>query len=161
MSSIKTQKKGLALGAIFALVFSIFSVTPAQAAATNGEHISIRPVAGSLMTGLLTEDFPIYAQFNEGSTTSNKSRLKWEITKVSGNLDVMVTTATFSASISDDVNADSVSGELGFAQEIDVIDVSSTGVDATVVSLSAQFSGADIAYANIRAYSASGGITSV
>jgi len=113
------------------------------------------------MTGLLTEDFPIYAQFNEGSTTSNKAKLKWEITKVSGNLDVLVTTATFSASISDDVNDTSVSGELGFAQGFDVIDVSSTGVDATVVSLSAQFSGTDIAYANIRAYSASGGITSV
>jgi hypothetical protein len=161
MSSIKTQKKGLALGAIFALVFSIFSVTPAQAAATDGQHIAIRPMAGTTYTGLLTEDFPLYAQMQEGSTSSNWSKLKWEVTKTAGNLDVIVIASSISTAIGDVTDPASSSGDIPYAPGIDTIDVSSTGTDATAVTVQAQFNGAEtLAFASVRAYSSSG-ITSV
>ena len=73
----KSDRKGLALGAIFALVVSLFGPPPAAQAATDGSDIGIYPTEGTTFTGTVVSDFPIYAQLKQtstfaGFTTSNQ-----------------------------------------------------------------------------------------
>jgi len=97
---VKSQKKsGFALGAVFALVASLFSVTPASAvteAAGGGANITIKPVAGTALGGLVTEDFRIYADLLPGITNANfattsgsVNRVVWEFTS-NGLYDIVV-----------------------------------------------------------------------
>ena len=64
-----SNRKGLALGAIFALVASAFAgVAPAQAApAVAGANIGVYPAAGTTFVGTVLEDFPIYTPALAGS----------------------------------------------------------------------------------------------
>jgi len=104
MQSLK-NKKGVALGALFALVFSIFGAVPAaQASSTDGAHIAIRPLSNantSNFVGLLTEDFPVYAELLPGAANANTNfaggTLKWKIERVSGNYDILAAVSTVSA----------------------------------------------------------------
>jgi len=55
--------------------------------AGGGANIDIKPVAGTTFAGLITEDFPIYAQLKPGITntafatqSTNVSRVVWEVT---------------------------------------------------------------------------------
>jgi len=77
------QKKGLALGAIFALLTTLFGALPAQAAAVDGANIAIRPVAGTTFAGMVYNEFDLYAEAlpDESDITS----LKWRINVTSGH----------------------------------------------------------------------------
>jgi hypothetical protein len=96
MSRNTSQKRGLALGAVFALVASIFTSAPAQAAATDGANIAIRPVVGTSFEGMVYNDFDIYAQLLPGVTNSSFSTgvFMWKVQRTSGSLmDVIVKSA--------------------------------------------------------------------
>jgi hypothetical protein len=86
MSRNTSQKRGLALGAVFALVASIFTAAPAQADATNGANIAIRPVQGTTFGGMVYNDFDLYAQLLPGQTNSSFSTgvLMWKVDVTSG-----------------------------------------------------------------------------
>ena len=102
----KNNRRGLAIGAIFALMASVFAVAPAASAA-DGDHITIRPMSNTAATnfsGLLTEDFAIYSQLLPGSTHANSNfanggTVLYEITRVSGALDVLALSSTQSATV--------------------------------------------------------------
>jgi len=102
MQTTKQNRRGLALGAIVALLGSLFGAVPANAAATEGAQIAIRPMSNldiSNFTGLITEDFPIYAELLPGVSTADfdTTTLKWKITRVSGAMDVVAQATTVSA----------------------------------------------------------------
>jgi hypothetical protein len=92
MSRNTSQKRGLALGAVFALVASIFTAAPAQAAATDGANIAVRPIAGTTFTGMVYNEFPMYAQLLPGQTNSSFSTgvFMWKLEVTSGfNMDLV------------------------------------------------------------------------
>jgi len=87
----KENRKGLALGAVFALVASLFGTVPAASASeVNDAHMEIYPEAGTAFTGLLVDDFSIYLQLDSGVTNANftESKLVWQIEKAAGTLDL-------------------------------------------------------------------------
>jgi len=153
------NRSGLALGAIVALLGTMFGALPASAAAVDSQQIQIRPVAGTStnFNGLLTEDFPIYAQMQEGATSSNfaEGKVVWHVTKVSGPHDVIVVASTNSAnSIPDGANATlSSTAHANAANGKGWITESSTVKSVTV---SAKLNSADVGALYVRAYSASG-----
>jgi len=90
----KSDRKGLALGAIFALVISLFGSVPAAQAATDGSDIGIYPVEGTTFTGTIVSDFPVYAQLKQTSTTTqfNNNNVVIKVEKTAGtNMDVVWT----------------------------------------------------------------------
>lgn len=81
----RENRRGFALGAIFALIVSLFSAVPAQAAGT----LEIRLEKGTSYTGLLTDDLSIYAHYSDQSGAEwAEGRVLWEVTKTAGNMDV-------------------------------------------------------------------------
>ena len=102
----KTNRRGLAIGAAIALVGSFFGAAPASYASTDGANITIRPLSNdgvTNFTGLLSEDFPVYAQLLPGTANANNNfangKLLWEIERVSGNLDVLAVVSTVSSAV--------------------------------------------------------------
>jgi len=90
----KSDRKGLALGAIFALVVSLFGSVPAAQAATDGSDIGIYPTEGTTFTGTIVSDFPIYAQLKQTSTTDDftNANVVVKVEKTAGtNMDVIWT----------------------------------------------------------------------
>ena len=84
----KSNRRGLAVGAVFALLASFFGAAPASYATTAGAHIDIRPLSNAAVTnfgGLLEEDFQIYAQLKTGVTNAafSAGNLTCNITHVS------------------------------------------------------------------------------
>ena len=119
------NRKGVALGSIFALVVSLFGAAPAASAATDGADIGIYPLSNvdlTNFTGLVTEDFPVYAQLKPGSSNTNfaDTKVVWKIENVSGAYDVTALATTVSAapgsyatSLPDGTSRNSVSAVLG------------------------------------------------
>jgi hypothetical protein len=78
--SKNTNRKGLALGAIFSLVVSLFAAAPAQASTTA---LTITPASGTSYTTFIDEDFTLVVTRNlAGGVTSGDftSRLRYELT---------------------------------------------------------------------------------
>ena len=112
-----SQKRGIALGAILALFASIFVGTaPASAATTNGADIALTPTAGSVsnFNGSILEDFPMVSYLLPGVSNDNFAayKVRYEVTRVSGNVDIIVGTTSATA-ISD--AADRSSWSAGFS----------------------------------------------
>jgi len=178
----KGNRKGYALGAIFALVASFFVGTaPANAAdAVEGANIAIRPVSGPTtnLNGLLTEDFAIYAQLLPGETNSywktesnGVSRVLWEVTETTGLYDIVF--ATDVAAVSEITVSTTSRTVIGVWTHSGAVTKSfgANGVDAAgvgfadsksgsaAVTVSANFSGSSegggLAYAALRAVSVS------
>ena len=81
----RENRRGFALGAIFALVVSLFSAVPAQAAGT----LEIRLEEGTSFTGLLTDDLNMYAHYSDQTGVEwAEGRVLWEVTKTAGAMDV-------------------------------------------------------------------------
>ena len=141
-----SNRKGLALGAIFALFASIFvGVTPAQAAATDGANIAVRPALGTTYGGTLLEDFPVYAQLLPGQTNASfSSRLFWKVEKTAGvNMDVAISVSQALA--------------VTFSATPDVTSFSGTiPAGSTSTTVSHTTDGAGLNYLNFRVSSASG-----
>jgi len=95
-----SSKKGIALGAILALVAAVFGgTTPALATnAVNGDKVTLTPVQGSLdnFNGLVIEDFQMNAYLLPGITNTSfaAGTAYWEVTKVSGAYDIIISTAS-------------------------------------------------------------------
>ena len=111
------NRKGYALGAIVALLASLFGALPASAAATEGANIALRPQVGTTYTGLTTEDFALYAQLLEGSASSNfaEAKLSYKVTKVSGPWDVVVVSSETSSATIDIPSSSDPAGVEGTA----------------------------------------------
>jgi len=153
-----SQKRGMALGLVLALFTSLFAgVMPAQAAdAVNGEKIALTPNEGSSsnFNGLITEDFPVMAYLLPGvSTASSQTVYRYEITKVSGNVDIMFDAGVQATSLSDVVTPLSASGTASISGNIPVGQTTASGVAPG----SALATGATPLV--IRAYTSSGAVT--
>ena len=95
-----SQKRGIALGAVFALVSSLFiGVVPASAntAAVDGAKIAMTPLNGPVdnFNGTILESFPLQAYLLPGASNSNfvAQKVRVEVTRVSGNVDILVTSS--------------------------------------------------------------------
>jgi len=175
MQTTQKNRRGLALGAIFALFASLFGSVPASAA-TDGAEIAIYPLSNKDVTnfsGLLTEDFGIYAELKQGQSTADfaSGTLLWKIERVSGAMDVLALATTASATIGSTGNgitdattrastsADVVTSEGTSATTSKFVSVWAGSTSATVSSL---IETANTGYAAlyVRAATASPGVVS-
>ncbi len=146
-----SNRRGLALGAIFALVASLFVSAPAQAA-TDGANIGVYPVAengttSSAFVGTLVDDFPIYAQAKPGNASLTNSTVIVKIEKTAGtNMDVVVSTSLAV------VNASAVTSESPAAPSNDHL----IKAGSTSTTVSAKINAAGIVHLNFKASSVSG-----
>jgi hypothetical protein len=92
-----SNRRGLALGAIFALVASLFATAPASANMVDGANIGVYPVAEngtttSAFVGTLVDDFPIYVQARPGNAAlTSGATVIFRVQKTAGtNMDVVV-----------------------------------------------------------------------
>jgi hypothetical protein len=88
-----SNRKGLALGAAFSLLVSLFATVPAANAATDGANIGAYPVAGTTFAGTVVEDFPVFVQLKPGQTNAafNSTNLVFKVEKTAGTkMDVRV-----------------------------------------------------------------------
>ena len=108
-----SNKRGLAWGAALAvLLSSFFGTLPASASdAVNGEKLGLVPASGTStnFNGLVTEDFAIKAFLLPGITNGDwgAPNVYWEVTRVSGNMDVLAGGASLVAD--DDVDSETLS----------------------------------------------------
>ena len=158
------NRKGYALGAIVALLASLFGALPASAAATDGANIGLRPQAGTAtnFTGLLTEDFALEAQLLEGLTTSAFStNLRWQVTKVSGPYDFIIVSSetssgTVEASGIGAPSASAITPISGAGKAISQSQIVAGTHTATLTATGDVRESTGVSYAYLRAYSSSG-----
>ena len=177
-----SNRRGLAIGAAFALVGSLFVAAPPSYATTDGQYIDIRPLSNAGTTtfgGLLTEDFPIYAQLKSGTSNASFSdALRWEVTHVSGAaplvivpanagtavgstagglLDTVTATSTSEVMASFSPLANALTGAMGFS-----VSHTTSGITGAVLSANRPASvSAGIAKLFIRATTVSGSVPNV
>ncbi|NBU23378.1 MAG: hypothetical protein EBS38_05655, partial [Actinobacteria bacterium] len=96
-----SNRKGLALGAIFALVGSLFVTAPAAQA--NEAGLVVEPIAGTSYTMVNTEDFILTTRLGSQIQADRAGALKYIVAK-SG-------TAGYGLSISSTVSATALSGD--------------------------------------------------
>jgi len=167
----------LAIGAVVALFATFFGAAPASYATTDGAYIDVRPLSNADLTnfgGLLTEDFPIYAQLKPGSANANSNfsntNLLWEVTYVSGVANILAVATTTSATvgapeggISDATTMTSTSAQIAVGSFLVTGDTvsniarahHSTSVGVVTVTLSAKVNSAGVAPLFLRAQSTS------
>jgi hypothetical protein len=91
MQTVK-NRKGLALGAIFGLVASLFVSTPASAATAN--NLTLAPSAGTSLVGLVSDDFALQVTLDASVASSvGYTKLKYKVTHDSTNYNLLVTTS--------------------------------------------------------------------
>jgi len=143
-----SNRRGFALGAVFALLASLFGAVPASVAA-DGDQIAVRPAAGSTFAGSVLEDFPIYAQMKTGQTaTLVNSKFVWKIERTAGSgMDVIFTTSATAggAALANDLLSSSATAT-----------TSQLAAGATAPLTISAVSGNGLAYLNMLASSASG-----
>ena len=116
---INSQKRGIASGAAIALISSLFSLGAASPAlaATEGENLYVLPQYGTTtnLNGVNLEDFVVIAYPKPGASNNHdnfvSNKVGFEITRVSGDLDILV--STVSHTISAISTPSSVSGWVG------------------------------------------------
>ena len=177
----KTNRRGLALGAVVALLGSLFGVAPASQAVTDGAYIDIRPLSDDGgFGGLLNEDFGLYAQLKSGAANANvnfkNGTLKWKIERVSGAVDVLALASTVSSApgtpnaigIGDVTGADSTSvqvalSDVGVEQESDSVSrfvaLPVENTTASYVTAKVSTDGTGYAPLYVRASSLSAGVS--
>jgi hypothetical protein len=107
MQTVK-NRKGLALGAIFGLVASLFVSTPASAATAN--NLTLAPSAGTSLVGLVSDDFALQVTLDASVATSvGYTKLKYKVTHDSTNYNLLVTTSNTATVATLAYNADSAS----------------------------------------------------
>jgi len=161
-----SNRRGFALGAIFALFASLFSALPASATnAVDGSNIAVVAHANSEtnLTGLLNEDFPIAALLVPGQSNANfaDTKFKFKVTRLSGNMNVALSTMSSIALVEGVFTPDSVSGTLvadpaGAVPSASAI-IWATQSEAVVI---AGVKANDAYYLNVKAHTASGVTTS-
>jgi hypothetical protein len=144
-----SNRKGLALGAAFSLLVSLFATVPAANAATDGANIGAYPVAGTTFAGTVVEDFPVFVQLKPGQTNTafDSNNLVFKVEKTAGtNMDVRVSA---SATAVDGASWTSVSGTVNANHPLIQAGSSSATVSGIV-------NGSGVAHLNFKASSASG-----
>ncbi len=112
-----SNRRGLALGAIFALVASFFVSAPAQAA-TDGADIGIYPAVESGATssyyvGVLGEDFPLVVQGKGSFALASGTNLTYKIEKTAGTgMDVIVSSSAAAQDVSSATSASPGTGRV-------------------------------------------------
>jgi hypothetical protein len=107
MQTVK-NRKGLALGAIFGLVASLFVSTPASAATAN--NLTLAPSAGTSLVGLVTDDFALQVTLDASVASSvGYTKLKYKVTHDSTNYNLLVTTSNTATVATIAANATSAS----------------------------------------------------
>ena len=133
-----SQKRGVALGAIAALIGSFFiGALPAQATTpTEGAHIAVTPLEGTVtnFNGTILEDFPVHAYLLPGITNSNfaAEKVRISVTRVSGAVDIYVGSSS-ATTISADATRGSVSDLAGGTYDESAQEVSTESSYAAVV----------------------------
>jgi trimeric autotransporter adhesin len=144
-----SNRKGLALGAAFALVASLFVAAPAQAAAVDGANIGAYPAAGTTFTGVLVSDFNVYTQLKPGNPNTDFSSedLVYKVEKTSGtNMDVAFSVSGVASDMS---SADSASHETAASYSGLIYAGTLAGTASAIVG------GGGAAYLNFKASSVS------
>jgi hypothetical protein len=151
MSKNLTKNSGLVVGVVASLIASLFTALPAQAAATNGSEIAIRPVVGTTFGGVVYNEFDLYTQLLPGKTNTDfaTGTLMYKIDVTSGfGMDVIA------QSSGSDVTA-TVGATSGSANVV----VIPAGTTATSKSFAASVS-SNVSYISIKAHSTSNEATS-
>ena len=168
----KSNRRGLAIGAVFALMGSLLGAAPSYASAADGAHIGIYPLSNAdtaNFNGLLNEDFPVFAELLPGETNAEwttKKNVLWIVERVSGAHDILAVTATSSGSIVNTTTRASASANIvGFEDSGTGSATVSSFVSVWAGSTSATVSGrilasTDVAPLYIRATTASPGLDS-
>ena len=92
-----SNRKGLALGAIFSLIASVFAVSAPASAATDGANIGVYPAAGTTFVGTLAEDFPTYLELKPGLSEADFSSdfLTFKVERTAGfDMDVIISASS-------------------------------------------------------------------
>ena len=165
MQTIK-NRRGLALGAALSMVASLFvGLAPASATVTaTTNQIALQPVSGPTtnFNGVIYESFQLEAFLNDGfssdgfSNSGVSSRTYFEISKVSGALDVLVNTSqTSSGTLTADSVPASASGDVTSISGL--VFAASTSAQSLIVKAHGASS---LAKLNLRAYSTSALVSS-
>ena len=101
-----SEKRGIAFGAAIALISSLFRLGAASPAlaATEGENLYVLPQYGTTtnLNGVNLEDFVVIAYPKPGASNNHdnfvSNKVGWEITRVSGDLDILVSTVSHTIS---------------------------------------------------------------
>ena len=144
-----SNRRGLALGAIFALVASLFVSAPAQAA-TDGADIGIYPRVESGSTtsafvGVLGEDFQLVVQGKGNFAIASSTNLTFKVEKTAGTgMDVGISSSATALTMD---SANSVSNSV--SGQVNIVAGSTSATLSAVVSNG-------VAHLNFRASSVSG-----
>lgn len=117
---INSQKRGVGLGAVIAMVASLFiGVQPAMAStAVDGANLALTPKAGAVdnFNGTIIEDFALTSYVLPGQSISNfaAGTVKWEVTRVSGAVDIAVDISRSQTAIADNTTVSGATGAVGF-----------------------------------------------
>ena len=162
-----SNRKGLALGAIFALILSSlgFSAPAVAADAVAGAQIEFRVAVGpddDNYNGVVFEDFPVVTRLKPGEVNAQwkTGSVYYQVTKVSGAMDVIL--STYSTAIADGVTASTlVPG--AFAPSISAViysqnSTSSVEVAASHTTFSATVAGNGMSTLSVRAVTGSSGL---
>ena len=159
MQTIK-NRKGLALGAALSLLASLFVGAAPASATTDGQYLALTPVAGPVtnFNGTTAEDFELVAYVLPGQATwTDSDTVHFEVTKVSGAMDVLIDANSISTAIAAGATPASASGEAN-ASISGVITHTTVSLPVTVSHVASASNGA--VYLNLRAYTASPGVVS-
>jgi len=167
-----SQKRGIALGAILAMLSSVFfgATLPANAAAVEGAVIAVAPAAGSAsnFNGSILEDFPLEAYLLPGKSNSNfvAQKVRVEVTRLTGAVDIMVTStsadlsalttpASYSAEASN-INPNAAASCVGTCSTLSAVVYAYQTTASQFTAMTLPNGGIDI---NIKAYTDSGEVT--
>jgi trimeric autotransporter adhesin len=152
-----SNRKGLALGAAFAMVASLFVGVAPASANTDGQYIAVTPAAGTVtnFNGILAEDFPLTSYLLPNSANASwtsSTPVMYEITKTAGNMNVLVA----ATSESFEIQSNATPTTIGAASSVSIEASSSKAV--TLSGLVSASNG--VSYLTVRAYSTSGILSS-
>jgi hypothetical protein len=88
----KDTRKGLALGAAFSLIVSMFAAAPAAQAGETG--VVVTPMAGTSYTMLITEEFVLKTRLGTSVESSKINNLKYYVEKPAGTSVELSTTVS-------------------------------------------------------------------
>ena len=156
---INKNRKGLALGAVLSLFASLIVGAAPASANTDGQYIALTPAAGPVtnFNGVLYEDFPLTAYLLPGvdNTQFASDKAIFEVTKISGALDVIVSSSAAAQTINGSAaDRASASSNVSFSG---LVEASTT----SAVTFAAIVDGSTkAAFFNMKAYTASPGLVS-
>jgi hypothetical protein len=160
-----SNRKGLALGAAFAMVASLFVGVAPASANTDGQYVALTPEAGPVtnFNGILAEDFPVTAYLLPGITNgqfAGDNNVIYEITKVSGAMEVLVNNSNTASGAITSANLPASAANADPVPAVASVSAYIQASSSTAITVSASISATGVAKLNLRAYTASGIVSS-